>query len=163
MEHKDPGGDEPVHGLVIGRWYVTASVLRLFRSVGGDLPTAAGLDQAFGSPRLAEDYLLSRVDVAHTTYCMPCATTPTSKGTHMQDRGQVSHHLEGERHLRKVEEYEEDLEEERQARERLGPEDPPAASTGCESCSFARSRQHRSPDRDGDGGGGEGPGAGLVA
>ena len=51
--------------------------------------------------------MLHRYDVAVSTLCVPCATRANSKGTRLQSCQQVDEHVEGGRHLRKVEEYEE--------------------------------------------------------
>ena len=51
--------------------------------------------------------MLHRYDIAVSTLCVPCTTHANSKGTRLQSHQQVDEHIEGGRHLRKVEEYEE--------------------------------------------------------
>ena len=144
-------------GLEFGPWYLTDEFLRLFELVAGRRPTANELAQIFPLGPPERPFLRHRLDIVATAYCVPCATHPTSKGTRMQGRGQVGLHLEGERHLRKVGEYDEDREEEKRAEER-GDEKEHGCTTG--SC---LERTHRGPGKgDGKGDGGGEMGSGLV-
>ena len=51
---------------------------------------------------------MHRFDIAVSTLCVPCTTHATSKGTRLQFDQQLDDHVEGARHVRKVEEYEEE-------------------------------------------------------
>ena len=51
--------------------------------------------------------MLHRYDLTTSTFCVPCVTRAGSKGARLQSHQQVDEHVEGGRHLRKVEEYEE--------------------------------------------------------